>query len=326
MSITASSTLQSAGTMVPVRIAALCTPAAIHVDLYLGSGVAADAPRLYSRAATPPSERDLRALQNSGVSTLYTTQSEAESVHEQFVELLRSEQELPAEVHFEIAREVAKPHFATAWNGAAAGQIVSQAAAFVDNILDVCDRKPNDSELIRSLLKHDGDTFTHISNVCLYTLVLLQRLGVSNPRQLSLLGQAALLHDVGKRKITKDILKKPSRLSPEERQAIAEHPRLGFEELCDRPDLDRDQLLMVYHHHEKIDGSGYPVGLQGEEIHWTGRLCAVVDVFDALTGRRPYRTPFTIEAAAAFLEQQVNQHFDEEFVRCWSSILCNQHR
>jgi HD-GYP domain-containing protein (c-di-GMP phosphodiesterase class II) len=116
-------------------------------------------------------------------------------------------------------------------------------------------------------------------------------------------------------------LKKSSLLSPQERIIVAEHPRLGFEELCQASDLNRDQLLMVYHHHERIDGTGYPVGLVGDEIAWTAKLCAVVDVFDALTGRRPYRQRITTNQALEFLDRGAATQFDEEYVRCWSSMV-----
>lgn len=308
---------------VPVRIAALFPPLAVQVDLYLDSASDRE-PRLYSRASSPPTPRDLNALQNAGITTLYTTATEAAVLLEQFSEMLHSGIEMPPQVHFEVAREAVKAQFARSWTMAAADAVVTQAAQFAEEILDVCDGQSDTSDFIRSLLKHDGDTFTHVSNVCLYTIILLRNLGLSNKTQIASLGQAALLHDLGKRSICKNILKKPGALTRAERDAIAQHPRLGFEELCDGADLDRDQLLMVYHHHEKLDGTGYPVGLQGEEIHWTGRLCAVVDVFDALTGRRPYRKPATAEEASVFLNRGIGSHFDEEFVRCWSNTVRNR--
>lgn len=307
--------------MTPVRVTALFPPTAIHVDLYFAESDFGGQPRLYTRADAPPTQRDLQALQNSGVSTLYTTAAEAIGLHEQFHAMLHSGISMRPEVHFEVARESARGELARAWTNKQADELVNQAAEFADVILDVCNSDLAASSLIDSVLKHDGDTFTHVSNVCVYTVMLLKQLGVSDSRPLAELGQAALLHDLGKRFIQKDLLKKAGVLSAQEREVISQHPRMGFQEVCGRDDLNRDQLLMVYHHHEKLDGTGYPVGLCGEEIHWTGRLCAVVDVFDALTGRRPYRKSATATEAISYLQQNAAAHFDPEFVRCWSSLV-----
>ena len=83
------------------------------------------------------------------------------------------------------------------------------------------------------------------------------------------------------------ILTKPAALSPEDRAIIKEHPRTGFLKLCRRPDLTRGQLMMVYQHHERIDGKGYPTGQVGAEIHDWGRICAVVDVYEAYDKQPP---------------------------------------
>lgn len=307
--------------MVPIRIAALFPPTQIKVDLYLTAGDATVRPRLYTRAKDAPPVSHLQKLQQAGMTMLYTTVTESETLHEQFQELLNSGATLSPTMHLEVAREAAKGNMAKAWTTGQADTLISQAAEFASNLIDVCHSAEEHSSLVLSLLQHDGDTFTHISNVCVYTILLLKKLGISDEKQLSSLGQAALLHDLGKRKISKDILKKPGVLTKEERAEISQHPQLGFEELCERADMNRDQLLMVYHHHEKLNGTGYPVGLVGEEIHWTGRLCAVVDVFDALTGHRPYRKPATAEQALDVLQQGIGTHFEEEFVRCWADNI-----
>ncbi len=112
-----------------------------------------------------------------------------------------------------------------------------------------------------------------------------------------------------------------SPLNAAEREVMSGHPRIGFEEVCHRADLSRDQLLMIYQHHEKLDGTGYPVGLVGSEINWSGKLCAVVDVFDALTARRSYRQPARPVQALEFLELSSGSHFSPEFVQGWSAVV-----
>ena len=167
----------------------------------------------------------------------------------------------------------------------------------------------------------DGDTFSHITNVCVYSVMLARSLGIQDQKELVGIGQAALLHDVGKCSVSGDILRKPGRLTKPERELINDHPRQGFVRLCHRSDLNEGQLRMVYEHHEKIDGSGYPVGLTGPEIHWMARLCSVVDVFDALTGRRCYRKPTSYADAGDYLKQNAGSQFSPEFVECWIQNL-----
>ncbi|HEX5422546.1 MAG TPA: HD domain-containing phosphohydrolase, partial [Candidatus Acidoferrales bacterium] len=117
------------------------------------------------------------------------------------------------------------------------------------------------------------------------------------------------------------ILTKPGRLDPEEREIIETHPLRGYEELCQRAELEFGQLMMVYQHHERVDGTGYPVRVLKDEIHPWAKLLAVVDVFDAMTARRPYRRPATPESVLDYQRQHADTHFDREVVECWISAM-----
>jgi HD-GYP domain-containing protein (c-di-GMP phosphodiesterase class II) len=171
------------------------------------------------------------------------------------------------------------------------------------------------------LARHDFNTFTHITNVTSYGVILAERLGLCDDSQFEPLAKAAILHDIGKRFIPASILQKPAKLDPEERAIIETHPQRGYEELCERGDMSHEQLMIVYQHHERFDGKGYPVGFQGEEIHPWARMLAVVDVFDAMTGTRPYRRPATAAEAMDYISKSSGTHFDPEMVACWKSIM-----
>ena len=146
-------------------------------------------------------------------------------------------------------------------------------------------------------------------------------MGICDPSDLTRLAAGAMLHDIGKRSIPAKILSKPARLDPDERAVIETHPQRGYEDLCRRADVTHEQLMMVYQHHERIDGKGYPVGLVGDEIHPWAKLLAVVDVFDAMTGTRPYRQPATPQSALKYVKENAGKHFDPEAVECWHSAL-----
>ena len=99
------------------------------------------------------------------------------------------------------------------------------------------------------------------------------------------------------------------------------HPLRGFVDLRTSCNVGFEQLLMVYQHHERIDGKGYPVRLVGDEIHPWARMLTVVDVFDALTSKRPYREAMRLSDALDFLERGAGTHFDKEMVQCWISAI-----
>lgn len=172
-----------------------------------------------------------------------------------------------------------------------------------------------------AIARHDQSAFTHATNVCCYSLILAEELGVTDRAQLDEIALGALLHDIGMRHVPAEILRKPGALSPREMEVVRKHPQLGYEELLSTTSLSLPQMLMAYQHHEHVDGRGYPVGAVRDEIHPWSRLLAVVDVFDSLTGRRPYRPPFSPEEAMHHLEERSGTQFEKEVVQCWRQLL-----
>jgi HD-GYP domain-containing protein (c-di-GMP phosphodiesterase class II) len=171
------------------------------------------------------------------------------------------------------------------------------------------------------IVRHDFQTFVHVTNVAGYATLLAKELGICDSTELEKIAVGGLLHDLGKRHIPRSILNKTEVLTRTEWEIIQQHPQRGYEELCHRNHLEHGQLMMVYQHHEHVNGAGYPVGILGNEIHPWARLLAVVDVFDALTGERPYRIPNTPEQAIEFLTSRAGTQFDEEMVQCWASAM-----
>ena len=308
--------------LMPFRIMALYPPVRIDVDLYLPAKQDR-IPRLYSAAVSPPSSADLDRLLQRGITTLFVPYDHAGHFREQLRELAASDVSMSPGVRLDLAREAVKEDFARAWSSRDPSSLISHAATFSQRVVDVCRNRDEMTSALASLAVHDGDTFSHISNVCTYAVMLARELGVVREEELLQVGQAALLHDIGKRLIRTDLLKKPGPLTPEEREVINEHPRLGFEELCHLPGLTRDQLLTVYQHHERLDGSGYPVRLLGDEINWMAQLCAVVDVFDALTARRSYRQAANAEYALDYVRLGSGKHYSPEYVQCWTHLVGN---
>ncbi|WP_071460581.1 HD-GYP domain-containing protein [Bacillus massilinigeriensis] len=142
--------------------------------------------------------------------------------------------------------------------------------------------------LLSDIIIHDNYIFTHSLNVTLYTLAIGLEMKLSE-RDLEVLGVGAMLHDVGKMNIPHEVLMKPGRLTEDEFKVIQEHAEKGFEILRNVEGLPLLAAHCAFQHHERLDGTGYPRGLKGQEIHLFGRILGVADVFDAVTSNRVYR-------------------------------------
>jgi HD-GYP domain-containing protein (c-di-GMP phosphodiesterase class II) len=127
---------------------------------------------------------------------------------------------------------------------------------------------------------------------------------------------AALLHDIGKVGIPDSVLKSASRLSDAEWALMRKHPEYGWAIVRLFPHLERASLY-VLHHHERVDGAGYPAGLKGEEIPVGARIVAVIDAFDAMTSNRPYRQGLAFEEAIKRLNEARGTQFDAQVVDCF---------
>jgi hypothetical protein len=157
-------------------------------------------------------------------------------------------------------------------------------------------------------------------HVAFYTLQLAKLTGSNEPETLGDLAVGALVHDVGARNLFVDAWANPGRWSAEERDMVERHPQVSYEDL--RPqNFSHAQLMMAYQHHERIDGTGYPVGILGDEIHPWAKLLAIADRFEALTSGRAYRKPFTLPEAIKQLSIDAGAHLDRELTQCWIQSL-----
>ncbi len=170
--------------------------------------------------------------------------------------------------------------------------------------------------LARSIEGKDPYTHGHCERLSEYSARLGEHLKLSEG-QLIALRRAGVVHDVGKVAVPDSILLKPGRLTEEEWKVIREHPVVG-ERICAPLKSFRLVLPIIRHHHEKLDGSGYPDGLRGEAIPITARILQIVDVYDALTTERPYKRAFFITDALQTMKEEVakgwwDPHIFEQF-------------
>jgi putative nucleotidyltransferase with HDIG domain len=149
---------------------------------------------------------------------------------------------------------------------------------------------------------HHTDTYRHCLFVTGFAVAFAQHLGMREDDQRRLT-RAALLHDVGKAFIPVAILDKPGTLTEEEMTVVRKHPRLGYEALAAQGGFPPEMLDVVLHHHELLDGSGYPDGLRSDRISDIVQLTTIVDIYSALVEARAYRVPYTHAKAFAIMEQ-----------------------
>ena len=309
--------LQSRGYL-PVATASLVPAAVLDCELYIQRPGRPYA-ELYRGASYPFEDADLDRLRTEGVDHLYVRSEDAEAYRGYLCQHVLHDRSIPQQTRMRALREVTRVTFQDALDANDCGQMVGVATAFGDDLAAMVSEQSIAFRELFSTLEHDYYTFTHVCNVSMYCVVLAHRLGICAADALPELATGALLHDIGKRHIPQHVLNKPGKLTDDEWELVREHPASGFRELSGRADLSWPQLMMVYQHHERLDGSGYPAGIMGDEMHLWARLCAVVDVFDALSCHRPYRRPVPMSEVCDYLNKYAGLWFDAEAVTCWTS-------
>lgn len=166
----------------------------------------------------------------------------------------------------------------------------------------------------------DKETKGHSQRVTSLTVQLAMMVGITDQTELQHIRRGALLHDIGKMAIPNSILLKKEKLTDQDWEEIRKHPGYAYEMLVKIPFL-QPALEIPYCHHEKWDGSGYPKGLQAEEIPLSARIFSVVDVWDALRSDRPYREAWSDDKAMRYIQKQSGKYFDPQVVDIFMQIV-----
>lgn len=204
--------------------------------------------------------------------------------------------ELPNEVNLHLGRKLVN-NFAT--------------HIMVDNV---------GSQALFTLFSKDYYTFSHCVQVALLGMAFCRFLGWSNEEIIDF-GMGALFHDLGKNAIDQRILNKPGKLQSEEFEIIRKHPLMGYKQLEAAEVMTPDQLSVVLHHHEAMDGSGYPLRLRGSHIHKYARVARIVDIFDALTTKRIYKDAMSSAEALRVLQDEMAHTLDEQLLDAFTKFI-----
>lgn len=187
---------------------------------------------------------------------------------------------------------------------------VEQARALVEDISNSVLRQPHALISLARLKTADEYTYMHSIAVCALMIALARQLNLDE-NMVREAGFAGLLHDIGKIGIPLKVLNKPGKLTDSEFAIVKSHPEVGARILIDSYDVSPMVLDVCLHHHEKMDGTGYPHGLKGDTISMFARMGAVCDVYDAITSNRPYKKGWAPADSIRKMAEWSKGHFDE---------------
>ncbi|MEN8302712.1 MAG: HD-GYP domain-containing protein [Campylobacterota bacterium] len=200
---------------------------------------------------------------------------------------------------------------------------VSSSKMYIESMVTEMMSNRMHSEALLRLTAHDFKTYSHSVNVSIYALALGKELRLSEGEMIQL-GAGALLHDLGKSKISSKIINKPGKLTMDEFQEIKKHPDIGYEILKEMGETDEVILNIVKNHHEKLDGSGYGVGLVGDLIKMEIQIVTVADIFDALTTNRSYKlatSHFTsFKTMKIAMKDQLNMRYVNTLIKLMGKV------
>ena len=197
---------------------------------------------------------------------------------------------------------------------------LERSKVFAHNLVDYVIKDTTSAESLMKIAVHEYYTYTHSVNVAAVGTLFGQDLGLG-VADLKGLCAGILVHDIGKTKVSTDILNKKGKLTKEEFEEIKKHPEYGAEILDATDTKFKEERIVTLQHHENEDGSGYPYGLKKEEIHTCGKISRIIDVYDALTTKRSYKDASRPFAALLEMKDNMLNCFDTDLFKDFIRFL-----
>ena len=310
---------------IPIEVASLQLDSATNFDLYIRAR-AGEPIVLYAKRNTPFTEDTLKRLEDNQVESLFIN-AEQEGAYalylEEHLRQILSDPTVPdvekaAILHFSahgLVKEVLQ-------NPQLEGGL-ERGKGIVRNTVNFLFSKQSSLRHLIQTASFDYFTYTHSVSACVFGIALAQRLGVGGTGRLREFGNGALLRDIGTSQIDPTIAETPGQLSSTQYDILKQHPVLGEQILIEMGGMSDLGLDIVRHHHEKMDGTGYPDGLWGDEINSFSRICTIADVFDALTTNRSYRKAIGTFEALKLMRNEMRDEIDMDFLRVFIELMGN---
>jgi len=190
---------------------------------------------------------------------------------------------------------------------------IIEAKKGIADIVDLILTNDSTNKCLLNITSHDYSTYVHSVNVGVLGISVTKRIFQhSAGHDMHELGSAFFLHDLGKVNVNPEIINKPAVLTDEEMAQMRKHPEYGYDILTRTNQLTEECRTIVLQHHERNNGTGYPLGLKGDDIHLYGRICSLADVFDALNSDRPYRRGLGPYASLKIMKEEMLSHFQKD--------------
>ncbi len=304
----------------PIYLESLRIDAVLDFDLYLKQGKEYV---LYRSGFLPFTEKTREALIENSVDRLFVSKYDNRSYFrylEDNLQDLVQDEAIDGSRRAGMVYDSAKFLMSELFDNPSLGENLRRSKALVETTVDFVLDSSSTIDALLQVMEYDYTTYTHSVNVCALALALARSVGIDDPAALRALGVGALLHDIGKTKVSESILNKPASLTPDEVFVVHRHPQWGWDLTHQGNLLDEDSYYPILQHHEREDGSGYPSGIGSSKIHLYGKITAIADAFDAMTTKRAHRP--AIEAFKALREMfsQVGA-FDQELLGEFTRML-----
>ncbi len=270
-----------------------------------------------AQKSTTVTDKLIDKLTENKIDTIYTPYEQKNSLYEYVENNLDTiiydtgvTQEQKSEVIYSTATDIAEALFSSPITSGSIQRTRGIIRPMLDSIL-------SDNTTIDSLIavsSYDYYTYTHSVDVSVYALGIGRELDLF-PTTLNLLGEAAILHDIGKSQVDIGIVNKPGRLSAEEFDQMKLHPVYGYQLLMEHGVKNPAILSGVRDHHEKLNATGYPHGLKNEDISKFARIIAIADIFNALTTRRSYKPALSTFEALKIMKHDMEGELDADLLK-----------
>lgn len=298
----------------PVSSSSLRSDTSVGCDLYLLIKNKFESRYvLYCREDVIFEDHKRGMLWERNISRLFIKKDDQQKYYEylenNFQEIIADER-IPPDERTKIVHSAATNLVKDLFNDPRAGN-VERTKTFAYNMVDYILQEGSAARSLLNIAIHEYYTYTHSVNVAAVGTLFAKELGFADD-DLKHFCSGILLHDVGKTRISTDILNKKGTLTNEEYETIKKHPEMGVEILKETGNGFTDEYLITLQHHENYDGTGYPRGLKKDEIHHTGKIARIIDVYDALTTNRPYAKAIRPFAALVEMKDKMIHCFDKD--------------
>ncbi len=312
-----------AGAFLPVRITSLMVDVVTQFDLYTRPNQSAP-PVLYRERKLAFTAADRLRLQESGILDLYVTESD-ESNFRQYIEsnlgdILRDPTKDGPE-KASLAYYSSQGLVADVFNDPRSTDCIQRSKTLVLNMAEYMLQDKSSLSNLMKVMSFDYYTYTHSVNVFVFCLSLAQQCGIDNVEALRELGEGALLHDIGKSQLDPDLVGYQGSYSEEQFEEMKLHTVYGYDLLEAQGCFTPLTLSIVRSHHERLNGTGYPDGLKGDELNPFVRICAIAEIFDSMTTKRPYKDASKSFNALELMRDEIRDDIDPKYFASFVKML-----